>query len=182
MHDVCMVWLSIYLNSLHSHIHTHTTTGTQGSKSLTGISTPRSSLTTAGISNTLSTPPILTTSTPALSLDQQQFKPLSSIVEAAGLSQVVANLTAGMFSSAAGSAQLTPSLVSTLTQPGSVSGGTAMQVSASSGSQNVSMGSTGVSIGSTGSAGVATNANPSDYSQVQSVLDGSNTLTVSSSI
>ena len=93
----------------------------------------------------------------------------------------MANLTAGMFSSAAGSAQLTPSLVSTLTQPGSVSG-TAMQVSASSGSQNVPVGSSGVSIGSTGSVGVATNANPSDYSQVQSVLDGSNTLTVSSSI
>ena len=50
-----------------------------------------------------------------------------------------------------------------------------MQLSALSGSQNVSIGSTGV--GSTRSAGVATNANPSDYSQVQSVLDGSNTLT-----
>ena len=89
----------------------------------------------------------------------------------------MANLTAGMFTSAAGGAQLTPSLVSTLTQPGSVSGGTSMQLSASSGSQNVSMGSTGVSVGSTGSAD-----NPSDYSQVQSVLDGSNTSTVSSSI
>ena len=96
----------------------------------------------------------------------------------------MANLTAGIFSSAASSAQLTPSLVSTPTQAGSVSsgGGGAMQVSASPGSQNVSVGSSGVSVGSAGSAGAATNANQSDYSQVQSVLDGSSTLTVSSSI
>jgi hypothetical protein len=164
-------------------IHTHTATGIPGSKSLTVLSTPRSSLTTAGVSNTSSgTPPILT-STPAQSLDQQQFKPLSSIVEAAGLSQVVANLTAGMFSSSG--AQLPPSLVSTLTQAGSVSGGAMQQVSASSSSQNMSVGSSGVSVGSAGSAGVTTDvthANQSDYSQVQPVHDSSSTLTVSSSI
>ena len=46
---------------------------------------------------------------------RQPLTPLTSIVEAAGLSQVVASLTSGLFSST----QLPPSLVTTLTQAGS---------------------------------------------------------------
>ena len=146
-------------------------------------------LITAGVSNaaTSNTPPILT-STPAQSLDQQQhqFKPaLSNIVEAAGLSQVVANLTAGIFSSQTGGARLPPSLVPvTLTQVGSASG-VAMQASSSISPATQSM-SSGSNIESAGSAaGVTTdvtNVDESNFSQVQSVFDNSSTLTVSSSI
>ena len=154
---------------------------------MTGLSTPRSMLITAGVSNaaTPNTPPILT-STPAQSLDQQhQFKPLTNIVEAAGLSQVVANLTAGIFSSQTGGAKLPPSLVPvTLTQIGSASG-VAMQASSSisPATQSMSLGSNIESAGS--AAGVTTdvtNVDKSNFSQVQSVFDNSSTLTVSSSI
>ena len=158
----------------HTHTHTHTHSGIPGSKALNipaGLSTPRSTLTaTQGVPITSSTPPIL--------LDQQQqLKPLSSIVEAAGLSQVVANLTAGIFSSTG--TQLPSNLVTTLAQAGSVGG--ALPVSASS--VSVSPGSSGVSVDSMGSTGVTTNVisvNQNNVSQVQSVPCSSNTLTASS--
>ena len=104
---------------------------------------------------------------------EQQLKPLASFVEAAGISQVVANLTAGMFSSGTGT-QIPANLVTTLAQAGSIS---ALQASASSGSQSVSPESSGVSIDSVGSTGVSTNITSITNNNVVNNAVGSNGLT-----
>ena len=89
---------------------------------------------------------------------------LEQQIEAAGLSQVVANLTAGIFCSSG--TQLPASLVTTLSQA------SAQEVQTSSGSQIVSSGSSGVSVGSVGSTGISTNTTNTNMvnSQMQSIL------------
>ena len=190
-------------------LHTPNTLGSPVSSSASiahskaGFTAPLSAATmiassaTGGVTATNANAPLVSTAT-----SREQLKQMTSIVEAAGLSQVVANLTSGLFSSA----QLPPNLVTTLTQAGSlgslqVPGALPSSSVASNVSDSVSsnsIGSTGVNtastigimnpdrsiittIGSTGANVQRLLQTPRNISQVQTISGNTSAVSVSSS-
>ena len=161
---------------MHAHTHTHTQTHTH----LHTLGTPVTTVVSDSNPRQASHPTTMVSASPVTNanlqmISRQQLTPLTSIVEAVGLSQVVANLTSGLFSST----QLPPNLVTTLTQAGSgiqTSASTGSAVSCTSAESGHSLRSADVNSVNVVSNDIVTNGTMStqvlqDISQVQSTQE-----------